>query len=188
MAMILDGLHGQDAISFVRALTGQDVTPFCLEDVESVPQLLRPKWFFEEFILSFDHFLREDVAVPALYHARVTYGSILAFADWTPFSPSIKDPVAEYTWMEESLPHVWVNHSMMKETLLDSVLCERPVTRISLHVLCPMNSIQTMLHWSPLKILTFQMTPPFFVSPTVDVERRCQTRSGRCTARFANRW
>ena len=134
MTIIMDFLDGQDALSLVDALAGKAVDPFRISDLKYVPEEVQAHWFLAKFTLNIEHFLNHEVATVALFRARVIHGTVLAFVDWSPF-PSISRPPWQSTNGSRDAATSQSQSFKGSSFLLISLKCQRPVARISLHVL-----------------------------------------------------
>ena len=158
--MIRSFLPYTDMRNLLTAMSGRYLDISCKADNDYIPDELRLYWIEETVTESFIAYLHSMTEF-ACFHAAHTTTVVQAFIDWSPFSPIVPMPVADYAW-NNAHTTVNIHRDCVRYYITTCVKQRKPCVRISFHKTLRWNH-QNILHPDPIMATEFNFIPHFLV-------------------------
>lgn len=161
--IIVSFMSREDMCRVIAAIIGKTPLLRSESDVDNIPPFLRPHWILHTVVEHFRAFLH-SFSEFSCFHA-FGLSTVCLFADWSPFSPSMKDPLAEYSW--EMHPNVHFKIVLHEESILrcvqTAVRRKSCMTSIVLHGVTPLSDRCIMISPHALYRSSYTMCPYFII-------------------------
>ena len=130
--VICSYLDGSSLCALLEADCGYALDAFRNADALIVPHPLRSAWHMHHAMRAVQALLH-DIADVALYHARCNT-RIVAYADWSPFTPRIPQALAEYEWRMSPFPYPRANVVLHEGEMHAAIVRAFRSRRFGMHV------------------------------------------------------